>query len=165
MAPQLAGREVMAYLIKISNDEYGWLKKTLGPFPDIDSAETFQREHDLPSYREDGEEWHVIASETCDQSPEEYHAEWVAEGAEEEVDETDSEDEARHQLTETYHMASIRRDANGTWWIGSKSRPDLLNMDTLAAAATYLDGLTPSMLHSLSQPSGIDSELTQKEVH
>jgi hypothetical protein len=69
-----------------------------------------------------------------------------------------SEDKARNKLRLMYGMTQIRQDSNGTWWVGNKLRPDLLNMDSLTAAVTYLDGLPESMLDNLTQPRGSDSE-------
>lgn len=72
-----------------------------------------------------------------------------------------SEDKARNRLKLMYGMTDIRQDPNGTWWIGNKLRPDLLNMDSLEAAASYLDTLPESMLDNLTKPRGSDSERTQ----
>jgi hypothetical protein len=69
-----------------------------------------------------------------------------------------TEDKARTRLKLMYGMTDIRQDPNGTWWIGSKLRPDLLNMDSLAAAVQYLDSLPEAMINSLSRPRGSDSE-------
>jgi hypothetical protein len=69
-----------------------------------------------------------------------------------------TEDKARTRLKLMYGMTHIRQDPNGTWWIGSDLRPDLLNMDSLAAAAQYLDSLPESMIDNLTRPRGSDSE-------
>jgi hypothetical protein len=69
-----------------------------------------------------------------------------------------TEEKARRRLKLMYGMTDIRQDPDGTWWIGSKLRPDLLNMETLAAAATYLDSLPMAMLDNLTRPRGSDSE-------
>lgn len=71
-----------------------------------------------------------------------------------------NEDKARNRLRLMYGMTDIRQDANGTWWVGNKLRPDLLNMDSLEAAAAYLDTLPTAMLDNLNQPRGSDSERT-----
>ena len=71
---------------------------------------------------------------------------------------TTADEKARNKLRLMYGMTDIRKDADGTWWIGNKSRPDLLNMESLAAAARYLDGLPPAMLDNLSRARGADSE-------
>lgn len=69
-----------------------------------------------------------------------------------------AEEKARNRLRLMYGMTDIRQDPNGTWWIGSDLRPDLLNVDSLAAAARYLDSLPESMIDSFSRPRGSDSE-------
>lgn len=69
-----------------------------------------------------------------------------------------TEEKARTKLRLMYGMTEIRQDKDGTWWVGSKKRPDLLNMDSLEAAAKYLDSLPDSMLDSLSRPQGSGSE-------
>lgn len=75
-----------------------------------------------------------------------------------------SEDRARNKLKLMYGMTDIRQDPNGTWWIGSKSRPDLLNMETLTAAVKYLDSLPDAMLDNLTKPRGSDSEQQRKDA-
>jgi hypothetical protein len=56
-----------------------------------------------------------------------------------------------------YGLDQIRQDPdNGTWWIGSDLRPDLLNMDSPTAAADYLDTLPQAMIDRLRQPRGSD---------
>jgi hypothetical protein len=69
-----------------------------------------------------------------------------------------TEDKARTRLKLMYGMTAIRQDPNGTWWIGSDLRPDLLNMDSLAAAAQYLDSLPEAMINNFTRPRGSDSE-------
>jgi len=70
-----------------------------------------------------------------------------------------TDDQDRKRLRLLYGMDQIEQDENGTWWIGSDSRPRLLNMDSVAAAVAYLDGLPAEMLDRLAQPRGADSEL------
>ena len=69
-----------------------------------------------------------------------------------------TDDQARLWLKHMYDMDQIRQDPNGTWWIGSALRPDLLNMDSLSDAAAYLDTLPQTMIDNLSQPRGASSE-------
>jgi hypothetical protein len=74
-----------------------------------------------------------------------------------------TEDKARSRLELVYGMTHIRHDRNGTWWIGNKSRPDLLNMGTLVEAAAYLDSLPDAMLDNLTRPRGSNSERTSPD--
>jgi hypothetical protein len=69
-----------------------------------------------------------------------------------------TDDQARTRLRLLYGLDEIRQDDNGTWWIGSRLRPDLLNVDTLQAGCDYLDGLPGDMLDNLTRPRGSDSE-------
>lgn len=74
------------------------------------------------------------------------------------------EDEARTWLSAMYGMTDIRQDSDdGTWWVGSPMRPDLINLDSLAAAANYLDTLPDAMIDSLRRPRGADSEPHRKD--
>lgn len=75
-----------------------------------------------------------------------------------------SEARARTRLRLLYGMTDIRQDPdNGTWWVGSELRPDLLNLDTLADAVDYLDRLPDEMVARLFEPRGSDSEPQHQE--
>ena len=65
--------------------------------------------------------------------------------------------QARKRLRLLYGMTDIRRDPNGTWWIGSKLRPDLLNLDSLEDAVIYFDTIPDQMLSDLFLPRRKDS--------
>jgi hypothetical protein len=52
---------------------------------------------------------------------------------------TYTDDEARARLRKAYGLTDCRQDENGTWWVGSKWRPDLLNIGSLSETVEYID--------------------------
>ena len=65
-----------------------------------------------------------------------------------------TEDAALNKLRLLYGMTARRDTDNDTWWIGSDLRPDLLNLDSLQDAVTYLDRLPQEMVDNLMKPRG-----------
>jgi hypothetical protein len=72
-----------AYLVSVQDDKSGVLYPLIvGPFPDVETAEKFCDSHEMGQEAQNGQggysACHVIADETCHQSPGEYHDEWTA---------------------------------------------------------------------------------------
>lgn len=72
-----------AYLIEVDDTKQGvCYPKIVGPFPDSDSAMQFAAKYGMGTVAEGGQGGysavHVIADDTCDQTPEEYREGWIA---------------------------------------------------------------------------------------